>query len=195
MSRIFIAVAVAFAMVVGIIGSNPMRSLALEESPATPPPAPAEVCDETETDHWEDEIDVQPYGASDAFVRPLDSEFQDLYLVVWTIRPGTCVPYTAEGNQKDGAIVLVVQDGVVEYTAEPYFAGSVAEVTWGHVAGDSNTLSFGVTQTLYPGDWITQNDQVWFTLRAIGGESAVILKAVWAKPPGTGIEGCGGGCK
>ena len=193
MSRIFAVVAVAFAMVVGVLGSNPTGSLALEEGPATPPPPPTEVCADTETDDWENEIDVQPPGASDAFVRPLDSADQDLYLVVWTIRPDTCIPYTATGNQKDGAIVLIVQDGVVEYTAEPYFAESAAEVTWGHAAGDSETLAFGVTQTLYPGDWVTQNDQVWFTLRAIGGESAVVLKAVWAKPPQD--AGCNGGCK
>jgi hypothetical protein len=193
MYRRFIVVAVAFAMVVGVIGSGSTRSLALEASPTPPPTPPTEVCDGTETDHWEDEIDVQPFGASDALVRPLDSADQDLYLVVWTIRPGTCIPYTAAGNQKDGAIVLIVQDGVVEYTAEPYVAGSVAEVQWGHTTGDSDILDFGVTQTLYSGDWVTQNDQVWFTLRAIGGESAVVLKAVWAKPP---IEaGCSGGCK
>jgi hypothetical protein len=45
--------------------------------------------------------------------------------------------------------------------------------------------------TLYPGAWVTMNDQMWFTLRAIGGESAEVLKAVWAKPP-IDIGGAGG---
>jgi hypothetical protein len=45
---------------------------------------------------------------------------------------------------------------------------------------------------LYPGDWVSQNRKVAVTLTNVSGESAVILKAVFAKPEG---GGCRGGCK
>jgi hypothetical protein len=192
MYRIILAVTLAFAMVVGVIGSSPARSLLQEATPTISPTPPPEVC--TEPNNWQNEIEVQPSGELDAIVRPLDSETQDLYLVVWTIPPGTCIPYTAPGNQKDGAIVLIVQDGVVEFTAQRFDADSAVKVTWGHTGGGPTELPFGTEQTLSRGDWVTQNDQVWFTLRAIGYEPAVILKAVWATLPDT-PEGCSGGCR
>ncbi|MCD6031403.1 MAG: hypothetical protein K0S78_3577 [Thermomicrobiales bacterium] len=191
MSRVIVAL--FFVVVVAlatVVGSAP-RAWALEEGPIPPPPPPREVCDPSETDAWQDEVDVQPYFWPDAKVRPLDSEFQDLYLVVWTIRPGTCVPFTAGGHKKDGAIVLIVRDGVVEFTAEPYFEGSEALARWGHTHGDGDDIEFGVPEILYPGDWVTMNDQMWFTLRAVGGESAEVIKAVWAIPPDD-IAGGGG---
>jgi hypothetical protein len=193
MYRAVIAMAFAIAMLVGVMGSSPTRSLALQASPTPGPAAPSEVCAETETENWENRIDVEPFGVSDALVQPLDSENQDLYLVVLTIDPGTCVPYTALGNQKDVAIVLLVQQGVVEFTAEP-FEGSAGGVTWGHGADDSARLDFGVTQTLNRNDWVAQNDRVWFTLRSVGSEPAVIVKAVWALPGGDGHR-CGGSCR
>ncbi|MCD6056781.1 MAG: hypothetical protein K0Q71_886 [Thermomicrobiales bacterium] len=191
MSRVVVALLFAIAVALAAVGAIAPRSLALEEGPTPSPTPPPEVCDASETDGWDDRVYVEPYGEADALVRPLDSEFQDLYLVVWDIRAGTCVPYAAEGNQKDGAIVLIVRDGVVEFTAEPYFEESEAFATWGRTHGDSQDVEFGTTVTLYPGDWVTMNDQMWFTLRAIGGESAEVLKAVWAKPP-IDIGGAGG---
>jgi hypothetical protein len=196
MYRIVFGLTLAFAMIVGVIGNGPTRSLALQASPtpeATPPP---EVCAATETDGWEDRIDVQPPGGLDAVVKPLDSPDQYLYLVAWTIPSGTCIPFEALGNQKDGAVVFIVQQGVIEFTAEPFDADSAAAVTWGPASGGSNVLPFGTTQTLNPGDWVTQDDRIWFTLRSVGDESAIVQKAVWAKPPsGREMEGCSGGCK
>ena len=198
MYRIVIALMFAFAMVVGVIGS-PTRSLALQGTATPEPTDPTELCAKTEPSNlWEDEIDVRPWEAGLASVVPLDSPYHQLYLVVWTIEPGTCIPYQILGHPKDGAIVLIVQEGVVEFTAEPYVDGSAAEVRWGNATSELGTLPFNVTQTLNPGDWVTQNDQVWFTLRAIGDEndpSAVILKAVWATPPPPGGGRCSGGCK
>ena len=193
MYRIIIAVTFVFAMLVGVIGGSPPRSLAAQASPTPEPTEPAELCLEDQVENWENEIDVQPFEYHEANVQPLDSAGQDLYLVVWTINPGACIPYMARGNQKDGAIVLIVQEGVVEFTAERFDVGSAAEVTWGHPDGEGTVLPFGTTQILNPGDWVTQNDQVWFTFRNTGNESAVILKAVLV--PDIGDVRCSGGCK
>jgi hypothetical protein len=195
MNRIIFALTLALAMIVGVMGGSPARSLALQASPTPEPTPPAEVCAETESDNWEDEIDVRPWDAGQALVTPLDSPDHDLYLAVWTIEPGTCVPYAAAGNQKDGAVVLIVQQGVVEFTWQPYSDESPATVTWGHGASDTAGLVPGETQTLNRDDWIAQNDQVWFTLRSVGSEPAVILKAVWTTAPPEGEVRCGGGCK
>jgi hypothetical protein len=197
MYRIIVAMVFAFAMLIGGIGSSPPRSLALQSSATPEPTGPPEICPNPEDPHkWLTEIEVQPPGSKDALVIPLDSPDQNLYVVVWTIPPGTCIPYTAAGHQKDGAIVLFVQEGVVEFRAEPFDAGSAAEVTWGHTGEAPAVLPFTTTRTLNPGDWVAQNDQVWFTMRSVGSEPAVVLKAVWAKPIELGPgEGCSGGCK
>ncbi len=199
MYRVLVPLVFAVAMLLGIMGGAPGHSVALSSAAtpeATPAPTPpAELCTETDPGVWMPAIDVRPPRAAAALTRPLDvTGDQDLYLVVWTLRPGTCIPYSAEGNQKDGAVILVVQQGIIEYTAQPFGEGSTAEVRWGHADSEDGTvLDFGTTLTLYPGDWVTQNDQVWFTFQSVGGESAVVLKAVWAKlPPDIG---CGGGCR
>ena len=195
MYRIIIALTFVFAMVGAGIGSSPPRSLAAQASPTAESTAPQEVCNDDEIENWEDKIDVRPWEAGPASVTPLDSPDHDLYLVVWTIEPGTCIPYDADGNQKDGAIVLIVQQGIVEFTWQPYSDELSAGVIWGHDESDTNGLTPGETQILNRDDWVAQNDQVWFTLRSVGSEPAVILKAVWvANLPGGGIR-CGGGCK
>lgn len=178
---------------------------AAQDGTATPEPTPpAELCAAGAGAPWESRIDVRPPQADAALTFPLDltddpADTEDtrlFYLVVWTLQPGTCVPYASEANSKDGAVILLVQQGIVEYTWQPY-PGSSGQVLWGRTAiegvDDGETLDPGDTLTLYPGDWVVQDDRTWFTFSSVGGESAVVVKAVFAKPP---VDiGCAGGCK
>ena len=147
------------------------------------------------TPGWEADIDVRPDASSAAFIKPRDvTGDQNLYLAIWTLRPGTCIPYGARGNQKDGAVILMVQQGIIDFTAERYGDDPTVRVLWGRVSSaDGIPYEFGTQKRLYPGDWVSMDDQVWFTFTSVGGESAVVLKAVWANPPP--VAGCGGGCK
>jgi hypothetical protein len=144
--------------------------------------------------------DVRPPGLDDAAVVPA-AEFaageplpaRELYLVVITLPPGKCVPYESKGNQKDGAMVLIVQQGTIEYRADAYYDGPTPLVVWGDTHGTEGDVTLGTIKRLYPGDWVTHDQQVWFTYRNVGADPAVILKAVWAvQQPGSG---CGGGCR
>src|SRR5215211_4307857 len=127
MYRIIVAMVFAFGMVVGVIGSSPTQSLARQESATPVPTLPTELCTDDQINTWEGEVTVSPSQADDARVQPLDSPDRYLYLVVWTIPPGTCVPYSAGGNMKDGGVVLIVQQGTIEFTAKQFDAGSAAE--------------------------------------------------------------------
>jgi hypothetical protein len=210
MQRVIVAVIVSVVVLLGLTLGTVSRSTAgvgaaLQETP-TPPaelcPAdaatPAEAAapaEATPVPGWETLIDVRPDAAPAAVVKPRDvTGEQRLYLSIWTLRPGTCIPYSARGNQKDGAVILIVQQGIIDFTARPYGDDPKPSVRWGRVSSeDGIDYAFGARARLYPGDWVTMSDQVWFTFRSVGGESAVVLKAVWANPP---IDaGCSGGCK
>jgi hypothetical protein len=196
MQRVIVPLVFSIAVLLGLTQGTPSPSTAavaaMIQTTPTPTP-PGDLCPDP-TAVWQDAVDVRPDAAAAAKTRPLDvTGDQDFYLVIWTLRPGTCVPYTAEGNQKDGAVILMVQQGIIDFTAEHYGDDTTAQVLTGRVSSASGTvLTFGETKRLYPGDWVTMDDQVWFTYTSVGGESAVVLKAVWAKIPDSG---CGGGCK
>jgi hypothetical protein len=96
---------------------------------------------------------------------------------------------------------MIVQQGKVEFAWEP--AAALPEPTPAGTPsvqlGDSSAMIGAVLpgsdnkQTLYPGDWITLDRRVQFSYRNVGGDSAIIVKAVWAR--NLGGTGCGGGCK
>jgi hypothetical protein len=115
-----------------------------------------------------------------------------LYLVEIRLRPGECAPYTILGNQKNGAIVLLVQQGNIEFQWDAYDPASTATVKRGNSMMTLGTILPGTPQPFYPGDWISIDRQVWFTYRNAGADTAIIAKAVWA-PHGGG--GCHGGCR
>jgi hypothetical protein len=192
MRRIAFLMAFTLVALVAVLAGRPAISGAQDASPVATPAAPTELCTGTPTPDWESTIDVQPPGAADGVVRPVGSADRDLYAVVWTLQPGACIPYSAAGNMKDGAVVLIVQKGSIVYTWQVFGANSSAKVYWGPTEGPGEPLDPNTPQTLSDGDWITQDQQVWFTFQA-GDEGAVIIKAVWAKPPED--HGCGGGCK
>lgn len=170
--------------------SSSAIGLALGATPAaTPEPTPPtelELCAADIEEKYLDRMEARPDAGPAAKTRPRDvTGMQDLYLVELTIPRGICVPYNAVGNKKAGAIVIIVEQGVIELTAQPYGDEPAADVYWGHSWSESGTkLNFGDdvvdVVTLYPGDWVTMSDQVWFTYTSVGDEDAVITKAVWA---------------
>jgi hypothetical protein len=165
-----------------------------------------------------EEMDVRPYGPIEAIVEPaVSNENPDhvLYLVEIILQPEECVTNETPGNQRFGAVVLMVQQGKVAYrwstfvpapgenvpvvpqTEPEVVRGDLAQVGNRYAANGVLYEDDGVVlpddpQILYPGDWLTQDQRVDFTYRNIGSEPAVILKAVYAVAAG---GGCRGGCK
>lgn len=165
--------------------------LAQETPTATPTPPPEECAADPEKTYLR-AIDVDPWSGDAAITRPIAvTGGQDFYLVAWTVPPGICIPYDAEGNKKDGAVILMVEQGVIAFRAEEYDPSSGAEVLWGRPwSDDGSALPVDMPQTLYPGDWVTMSGQVWFTFESVGDEDAVVYKAVWAVPPDdVGVHG------
>lgn len=188
------------------IGWTWTSSLAESATPAAPPTVGPEPC----TDDWL-AVDVRPPDRFDAAATPViatttpdgtpttAASDRELYLVIITLPPDGCIPFDAPGNQKDGAVVWIVQQGKVEYVwdqAAGVPPGWAPMVTRGDLAGNQVDLDgeAGVVQTLFPGDWVTQDRTVAVQLRNIGSDSAIILKAVYARSLGGG-GGCGGDCR
>lgn len=208
MHRFAISAIVAGAVTLGLIATAPSGLGAQEGTPSSlATPDAGGLCVNGEGENWSS-VDVQPPGQYDASVRPAttvaSTGYRVLYLVVITLPPDQCMPYSALGNQKDGAIVLMVQQGSIEYQWEPLASGlqesSFPPVVRGDATGlasappggEAGEVLAGTPQTLNTGDWITQNQDVKFSYRNVGSDSAVILKAVWAVDR---AGGCGGGCK
>jgi hypothetical protein len=145
-------------------------------------------------------IDVRPPGREEAQVIPAsddpnstDGTFgRELYLAVFTIPPGECVPFEVTGNQRDGAVIWLVQQGVVEFTWEPFPDTSPVVEVGDNVRTEQLPLPNGQPRLLYPGNWVSQDRQIKVSYTNVGGESAIVLKAVFAKPA---LGGCHGGCK
>jgi hypothetical protein len=133
--------------------------------------------------------DVRPPGSNVAVVMPAaelatpePNPKRQLYLVTITLPVGGCMPYQAGGNQKDGAIVMIVQQGIVQLVWEPAFADTAPTITRGDMDAGGTPVPDANPQTLYPGDWVTLDQQVTFAYRNVSAEPAMILKAVWADP-------------
>jgi hypothetical protein len=203
MHRIAIMLILVLTALAGLRGVSPAGLAAQESSPAaatatmfaTPPP---ETCRREELVQPE-EIDQQPPGSTAGVVRPIASSSpvsspeRVLYAVVITLPPGKCMPFQALGDQKDGAIVMIVQAGSIEFTAQADADAPSAEVRFGGPDDEDYgaVVPFGTPVTVNSGQWVSQNGQVWFTYRNPGTVDAVILKAVWAVPiPGAGLPDC-----
>ena len=203
MRRLAILLIVSTALILGIAVATPSRStmvVAAAMLQATPTPPADSLCtvDPANATAWVGGVTVHPNEADAAVVIPVDSPDHKLYLTTWTLEKGTCVPFQADGNQKDGAIILIVQKGAIELRVLPYEEGTAAEVYWGKDAAYSGTRvdwweEGQAPLTLSQGDWVTISDRVWLTFKSDDVEGAVVTKAVWMVPPGG--SGCAGSCK
>lgn len=207
MPRRIIQFLIAACLISASIGWASTYSVAESSTPTAPPTVPTvEPC----TDDYL-AVDVRPPDRFDAAATPVVvgtsaagtpipvTMDRELYVVVIILPPRGCIPSDAPGNQKDGAVVWLVQQGKVEYIwdqAAQVPSGWTPSVTRGDLAGNRIDLDgeAGVAQTLFPGDWVTQDRKVAASIRNIGGDSAMIVKAVYAKSLGSG-GGCGGDCK
>lgn len=202
MHRAFVVVILIAVAALLSAGAAPLRSWA-RSSQATATPVPTipptddtlgfcpianELGTPTAAAAWK-AADVRPSGSGVAVVMPAaemaaaepDSPRQ-LYLVTITLPVGGCMPLEAGGNQKDGAIVMIVQQGIVQFVWEPAYADTSPVITRGDMATGGTPVPQTNPQTLYPGDWITLDQRVTFAYRNTSAEPAIILKAVWADP-------------
>src|SRR5688500_4276400 len=113
MSRPVLPVVIGMALVLGVIGLASTSSSA--QSPAATPPAFA--LPECENQDWKN-ADVRPPGPRESQIVPAaaatpGADAHELYLVEIRLQPGECMPYEARGNQKDGAVIWMVQQGIV----------------------------------------------------------------------------------
>jgi hypothetical protein len=207
MSRGAIPALFVVAVLFGFVGGAPMPSGALSQAPAaTPTVDDMPPCD----DDWL-EADVRPANRFDAAVTPvsvvatpgatptIEADDREMYLVVVTLDPDGCIGYNAPANRKDGAVVWMVQQGKVKYAWQEIVSGSMPGITRGDLAGNRDDISDepGKAHTLYPGDWVTQDRMVAVSIRNVGSDSAILLKAVYAKSVEfmAGGGGCGGNCR
>ena len=187
-----------FAVVSAPPRPAPVQALALA-TPAPSHPQPDETCAEGSYENWKD-VEEFPLGRASWAVDPLESNHgRPLYFVTITLKPGECIPYESGSNQKDGAVILIVHDGEIEFTAEPFYLDEPeAAVEYGVLDEDDEgvgePLAFGTPQVVGENEWVSQNTRVWFTFRNTSStDEAEIWKVVWANY--TDPDGCGGNCK
>jgi hypothetical protein len=174
-----------------------------DETPATPVAEatptnrsnlPPEICSAAEIAAGDTQLVEQPLMGSGANVQPADTPGRDLYLVILTLPPGSCVGYGSH-YLHDGAIVWFVQEGEIEFATHPIGGLPPATVT----AFDENlnpiTIS-GTSVLLGPGDWVTLDRAADYTYRNAGTEPAVVLMTVNEVDPFLGFaRSCKGGCR
>lgn len=198
MSRVVLGLALALAAVALFTAQPTRESHAQPAEGLASPVAECRVPGES--------IDVRPFHRAAAVVvpaapagaTPTAEDGRELYVAVITIPPGGCAPFDWPGNYRDGAVVLLVQQGIVQYVWNPVSEDSAPVVMRGDSAVTDSAqvtpVPAGEWQVLLPGDWITQDRQVEIEFHNIGGDSAVIVRAAYAFPPPMGA-GCGGDCK
>lgn len=203
MQRLTVVLVFSVALLLGITAAPSNRATMVVGAAMlqlTPSPPAEGLCaaDAADPVAWVGNVQVHPNEADAGVVIPVDSPDHKLYLTTWTLQPGTCVPFRADGNKKNGAIILIVQQGAIELRVLPYEAGTAAEVYWGKdsAGGGTKVEWWEVGQDpliLSQGDWVTISDQVWLSFKSDAVEGAILMKAVWMAP-GDG-SGCSGSCK
>jgi hypothetical protein len=170
--------------------------VAAQDEEATPT-APAEVCSPEEIAAGE-ALNSPPPGETDGVVPPFApgaTGSKVLYIAVVTLPEDSCLPY----RFRDGAVVLFVQEGTIEYTATADAADPDPDLTI--EMGDSDEdpadtveVDLDETVTLEANEWLTQDNGVWFTFRNAGAGDAVVSVAVYADDPWND-DTCTGGCR
>lgn len=197
MHRTLARPALTIALLAVLLGISPARLPAGNApSPAAvagaTPTADGELCSAAEIALGEEAIAEAPAGAA-GIVNPVADPASQLYVVVVTLPPGSCAGY----HPHDGAVVLVVQQGTIEYA---YRARS-GEPALGVEAGDANgadiPLTAGSPVSLPTGAWVTEDRPVEHTFRNPGTEPAVVALAAYGPIAGEDSPegGCMGGCR
>lgn len=195
MPRPFAAVVIlVVVLMAGLPGIAP--SSAAEE--ATPTNEHHETCLNSEFTPAPDSAVVPDRdSAEDAAVKPYMTSGEVLYVVVVTLPPHTCIPY----RERDGAVVLFVNEGTIEYTAQYENDPSSHEIVSAVSDGDPSTLPGLVfpasdeTITLGANAWVTQDRKASYTIANPDATvPAEVVIASYVDPPWDD-DGCNGGCR
>ena len=206
MPRVLVPVIVVVVLLVAGLGTAPLTRSAQPATPGEASPVaaapPPEVCSPEELARgslievvpWsEKEGVVTPHEAPGATPTPGGLEGAVLYVVKMTLPPDSCYRY----RELNGALVLLVQEGTIVYTAH---SAGLAGVTIkkgdndGIASGDTATVALDTPTTVRANEWLTQDRHAWFTFRNGGSRDAVLSVAVYAVSPWDS-DSCTGGCR
>jgi len=186
MLRRVVSVVFVTGALAALMSVAPIQSAALLATPSAGTPGPGspsteELCHTDDVIHTDTEIVAEPPGWVAGVVKPADAPGRDLWVAEITIPPQTCRNF----HSWDGAVVLFVQSGSIEYRVS---STPSATVMMGH-QDDETTFKTVPPDTLVPlnsGDWVTQDRAASFAYRNPGPDSAVVLMAAYAVPPKEG---------
>ena len=184
MLRRVVSVVFVTGALAALMNAAPNQSVAQLASPSAGTPGPGspstqELCHTDDVIDTGTEIVAEPPGWGAGVVEPADAPGRDLWVAEITIPKETCRDFHAW----DGALVLFVQSGSIEYrvSSTPFLT-----VMMGH-QDDAATFTTVPPDTLVPlnsGDWVTQDRAASFAYRNPGPDSAVVLMAAYAPLPG-----------
>jgi hypothetical protein len=192
MRRVVVPIfAVWILLVAGLQGGAPSPSAAAVATPVAGMAATPDAGCSTEQAGM---VDSQPPGTDEAVVNAEWMGEDDLYLGVVTVPSGSCIAY----RQRTAAIILYVQQGSIIYQAQLADVPGVSIVT-GDSQGEgtaNEAVTPGEEVILNEGDWISQDNRVWFTFRndGPGEEPAIVSVAAFGVPPWRS-DACNGACR
>jgi hypothetical protein len=153
---------------------------------------PTEFCTPEEIELGNTGITESPMNG--ALVKPADTPGRDLFLLVITMPPGSCVGYGSH-YLHNGAVVWYVQEGSIEFATQP-----VSGLPAATVAGwDATQMPIAISDTpasLEAGAWISIDRAAEYSYRNAGPDPAVVLMAANEVDPFAGLAfSCKGGCR
>lgn len=135
------------------------------------------------TEDQQNAVTFVPMDTQSAIVRPHGFGGNErLYLAVVTLPAGACI----KDRVRDGAVVLYVQQGSVNYFAQLAGAAGPQIRRGGSTDPDAvSTVALDTLTTLNQNDWISQDRIVEMTITNPGPGQAVIVAAAFSVPPRT----------
>jgi hypothetical protein len=189
-----LAILVVLVMLMRItsLGSVAQETPVEEATPTSRANLPAEFCTAAQIATGDAEIVESPLSGAE--VDPWATPGRQLYLLVLTLPPDSCVGYSSH-YLHDGAIVWLVQEGQIEFATQPIAGLPPAIVGASDENGTPIAIS-GPSITLGAGDWVKLDRAAEYSYRNAGTEPAVVLMAVNEVDPFGGYaRSCKGGCR
>lgn len=185
-------------LAVGLLGSIPAPSAAMEGSPVPTGGTPTPECSAAQIAAGE-AVFVEP-GQGDEHETPAGvvalnpAADERLYLSVLTLPADACLKY----RYRIGAVVLFVQEGTILYTANAGSAHPNPTVMTGDndpATDDAAPVALDVETELEAGHWVTQDRPMWYTFRNPGPGDATVAIASYVAPPWDEGDPCSGNCR
>lgn len=201
-SVVFAVIAVLGLFVAGFSQAVPQRVAASNEAtptPELPPGVSSQLCSEHQLAQGELVFRAPP-GKNSGSVLPYDMSTQRLFLIVMTLPPGACISW----REREGAVILVVQEGIIDYTAHyeeveeeyPVLTGDSddPDCVFGSPGCPTDDVDSDETISLQANDWVTQDRSMWYTFRNGGAEDATVSVASYVIPWDED-DPCNGNCR